>query len=178
MRTGAETYINIKELKKIVNYHFECDIETTCRERRYVNGRMTFAYILKEKGYTLTSIGHILKRNHATIIHYLKNMEFYLKQDRDFKNRFDFVMEDYYENSEPIHDMQEDELKKEIFSLKLKIKDLSSLNDRLTFEQKNTVTVDKRLTDIADMFSQRIRIGTEDEVKIKLNHFLNGLYYS
>jgi len=62
--------------------------------------------------------------------------------------------------------------------MKLKIKDLSSLNDRLTFEQKNTVTVDKRLTDIADMFSQRIRIGTEDEVKIKLNHFLNGLYYS
>jgi len=76
---------NHKALRDSVNYHFQCDINSRCRERRFVNARMTFAWMMKKRGYSLSSIGRMMGRNHATIIHYLKNVEWYVKTDFEFK---------------------------------------------------------------------------------------------
>jgi len=53
--------------------HFQLeDLPQKSRRRRYVKARCVVTQILREEGYSLPEIGDILKRDHSTIIHYLK----------------------------------------------------------------------------------------------------------
>lgn len=174
---NEHTNTTYKELlKKAVNFHFECDIDKPCRERRYVNARMTFAYIMKKRGYRLSSIGRMLVKNHATIIHYLKNVEWYLKTDAKFRENFNRVYQDTYLNDEPIHLLDTDALMKEVFSLRKENKSLSSLVESLKKEQIESKRDRERFSDIFEMVRERTHEGSEEQVLKKLNTMYNGIY--
>ncbi|MGB1269866.1 MAG: helix-turn-helix domain-containing protein [Flavobacteriaceae bacterium] len=163
-------------LKKAVNFHFECDIDNPCRERKYVNARMTFAYIMKKRGYSLSSIGRMLVKNHATIIHYLKNVEWYMKTDAEFRENFNNVYQDTYLDDESIHLLDTDALIKEVFSLRKENKSLYSLVEGLKKEQLESKRDRERFSSIFEMVRQRTHEGSEEQVLKKLNHMYNGLY--
>lgn len=163
-------------LRKSVNYHFECDIDSKCRERRFVNARMTFSYIMKKRGYGLSSIGRLLNKNHATIIHYLKNIEWYMKTDSEFRVKFNNVYEDCYLDDESIHLLDEDALIKEVFSLRKENKILYSQVEGLKKEQARSKRDEQRFGTIFETIQNRTHPGSEDEVLSKLNLMYNGLY--
>jgi len=75
-------------LKDIIDEVFQCDVMSKSRRRYNVDGRRAFSIILKNRGYTFTRISKFLKKDHATIIHYLKNVEGILKTDPIFRERF------------------------------------------------------------------------------------------
>jgi hypothetical protein len=179
MRDIVDTIIpfDVETLTKIVNYHFECDINSRCRERRFVNGRMVFSHMLRQRGYTCSAIGRYMNRDHATVLHYAKNLTWYLKTDVVFQRKFDNVMDEFLNNYNPVYDMNKEDLKKEVFSCKSEIKSLHLELSCLKKEQRENNKVLNRVEDLYNMVVERTRKGTEKEVLIKLNHFYNGLYH-
>lgn len=163
-------------LKKSVNFHFNCDIDRACRKKRYVNARMTYAYIMRKRGCTLESIARYLSKNHATIIHYLNNIEWYLKTDEEFREKFNIVYEDVYLNHKSVHTLDVEGLISEIFSLRNENKFLHSLSESLKKEQEKYKKDEERFKDIFDIVRQRTHMGSEEKVLKKLNTMYNGIY--
>jgi hypothetical protein len=72
----------IDELKRIVNDIFLVDLEVISRKRDVVDARKVYSKILRDNGYSYDLIGKTLGKDHATIIHYIKNIEYILSYDK------------------------------------------------------------------------------------------------
>ena len=166
----------MRALKQIVNYVFDVDIASKNRRREFVNARITFAAVLRSKGFTTTKIGGYIGKDHATIVHYMRNVDWYLKTDADFKKKYEMVMDEFQIDHDPVYDMHDAELKKEIFSLRNENKSLRLKNEGLKNEQSETKTRYKRIENLIKIVDERTRMGTEEEIERRLNHFYNGVY--
>jgi len=78
----------IKELKKIVNDIFLVDIDSKNSKRGVVDARKVYSKILRDSGYSYKLIGETIDKNHATIIHYIKNIEYLLSYDQNLKKKY------------------------------------------------------------------------------------------
>jgi len=71
------------------------------RRRELVEHRMTLAYVLRKSlGMTYQEIGRALKKNHATIINLVKNMENFLSVYPHIRNLYNIADETLLENKE------------------------------------------------------------------------------
>jgi len=72
----------IEDLKRIVNEAFLVDLDVDNRKREVVDARKIYSKILRDSGYSYEAIGHTINKNHATIMHYIKNIEHLLSYDQ------------------------------------------------------------------------------------------------
>lgn len=80
----AQDLIHIKEL---VESHFGFKIDTRRRFRPLVEARYIYAHLSRKyTNHSLTLVGKIIDRDHASIIHYLKHFEFLVMQDKNFQD--------------------------------------------------------------------------------------------
>ena len=79
---------DIDELKKIVNDVFLVDIELKDSRRVVVDARKVYSKILRDRGYSYELIGSTIKKDHATIIHYVKNIEYLLSYDQILREKY------------------------------------------------------------------------------------------
>ena len=78
-----------EQIKKLVIENTGIDIDNPVRKRPFVEARAIYYKLLRE--YTLLSlveIGDYVKKNHATVIHGLKNLDSWCKSDINLKNRY------------------------------------------------------------------------------------------
>lgn len=75
-------------LRDIVNNVFSVDIYSKSRQREIVDARHVYSKILREKGYGYQSIGDSIKKNHATIVHYVKNIDSILTYDSSLRDKY------------------------------------------------------------------------------------------
>jgi hypothetical protein len=78
----------IKELKRIVNEVFLVDLDAPNRKRGVVDARKVYSKILRDNGYSYDLIGETIYKNHATIIHYIRNVEYILTYDRNLRDKY------------------------------------------------------------------------------------------
>jgi hypothetical protein len=78
----------IDELKRIVNDIFLVDLEVKNRKRNVVDARKVYSKILRDNGYSYDLIGETLGKDHATIIHYVRNIEYILSYDKMLKDKY------------------------------------------------------------------------------------------
>jgi hypothetical protein len=78
----------IDELKRIVNDIFLVDLEVKNRKRNVVDARKVYSKILRDNGYSYDLIGETLGKDHATIIHYIRNIEYILSYDKMLKDKY------------------------------------------------------------------------------------------
>lgn len=166
----------MRALKKIVDYVFDVDIASKSRKREIVNARITFAAVLRNKGFTTTKIGGYIGKDHATVLHYTRNLDWYLKTDMDFKKKYEMVTKEFNVEHDPVYDMHDAELKKEIFILRNENNSLRLENERLKNEHKETKTRYGRIKNLIKLVDERTRMGTEEEIERRLNYFYNGVY--
>jgi hypothetical protein len=74
--------MEIEKLKGIVNEAFLVDLDIDNRKRETVDARKIYSKILRDSGYSYQAIGKTINKNHATIIHYIKNIEHLLSYDK------------------------------------------------------------------------------------------------
>ena len=72
------------------------DIRGDCRKRQIVKARAVYAYFARQLGYSTTSIGDEMNRDHATVLHHTKNYEAYLDEGKpwfreDLKDEIDRI---------------------------------------------------------------------------------------
>ena len=78
-----------EQIKKLVIENTGIDIDNPVRKRPFVEARAIYYKLLRE--YTLLSlveIGDYVKKNHATVIHGIKNLDSWCKLDVNLKNKY------------------------------------------------------------------------------------------
>jgi len=165
-----------KAVHQSVEDAFEVDIHSKTREREVVNARITFANILFQRGYNKSMIGRYLNKNHATIIHYCKNCEGYLRTDKLFAEKYEAAKRNYKDNFDPVYQMDRDRLKKEVFSLRAELNVVNCELETLIHERNDRLKERSRMDNIFKVVQQRTKHGTEDWIKSKLNTWFNGVY--
>lgn len=86
-------------LKEIVESVFLEKMSSKSRARNVVDARMVYGKILRDLGYGHRVIGESINRNHACIVHYMKNIDFLLKQDKELKAKYEYCKRKYILNS-------------------------------------------------------------------------------
>jgi hypothetical protein len=157
-------------LKQIIQKEIGIDIMKTSRMRQYVDGRMIYSKILRERGYKLGSIGKTLMKDHSTIIHYLSNVDTYIKTDQELIESYSICLSKFYEifSSDEQYDVFA--LQKKVATLTNRLNELNLLDKQLS-EKDNMY---KRLTSIIKLVNERTPIGKEDLIEKKINAMFNN----
>jgi hypothetical protein len=169
MKGAPHTEKEIRRLADICFVNFDGDVFQRCRERRFVDARITFSMLINEQGIIPTRIGRILDRNHATILHYMKRGEALLETNRAFRKKYVACREEYI-GEDPIFYYSTKELRHKFLEMQSDCRSLREKHDAL----QERVRSSRRLEPIIDMVRMRTKPGTEDEVLSKLNRIYNG----
>ena len=165
----------VKKLIDIINSVFALDVTAKKRQPIFVQARMTYAKLLRDRGYTLKYIGNTIKKDHATIIHYLKIITNDLKYNEEFMYRFTKVSNMMLDESDPIHNLDINQLKNKIFSMRSEINELY-LENKIILNKYNYIAKENdRLMPIINLVKERTPMGKEDVVLKKLNALLNSV---
>lgn len=113
--------------------------------------------------------------NHATILHYFKTFPFYVKTDVALRNNYERIKSEFNKEYDPVYYLSENELKKEVFSLRFENKELSSELKEVKSQVKELTSIEERFSDIFKMVKERTKDGKEKEVLKKLNAIYNGI---
>lgn len=81
-----ETY---KLIKRRINDYFDIDIDKPTRIEKYVEARMIYYWLCYYfTNMNLSKIAKTVNKNHATVLHGIKNFPIFMETDKDFKEKF------------------------------------------------------------------------------------------
>ncbi len=147
------------------------------RLRHVVNAKMIYAYILhKHCGMGCSVIARSMNCNHATILHYFKTIPWYLKTDISLHRSYEKIKSEFIEEYNPVYYMSEIELKKELISLRIENKNLSSQLDKLSSDLSKAKESKEKFPKLVQIIRERTRPNTEDMVAHKITQLYNGIY--
>jgi len=136
---------------------------------------MIYYKVLHEKKYGWSAIAKTVGKNHATIIHGVRQFNDLVSYDKELLDDYRVIMEVYGEVEEenPVSFMTRAELINETYNLDKQNKSLNlsieELNHSLIYYQKYKNLI--KLIDERGLSDEKIKIVTT-----KLNRILNGLY--
>lgn len=160
------------ELKAIVKKIFGVNIDVNTRKRAFVDARIVYSKILRDIGISFEAIGRTINKDHATIIHYLRNIDHIFAQDKllfdNFKKCRYILFKCVDEDSIFI---DEAAYKKVYIELEERIKEIEV---RYT-ELHRQVEQYKRIESIIDLVNERTAEGMEEVVENKIRAMFNGL---
>ena len=78
-----------KLIKKRINNFFEIDINEPTRIEKYVEARMIYYWLCYYfTNMNLSRIAKTVNKNHATVLHGIKNFPIFMETDKQFKEKF------------------------------------------------------------------------------------------
>jgi len=143
-------YIEMNELKGIVDTIFDVNIANTVRKKDYVEARMVFTKILRDRGVTFVTIGKFLDKNHSTVLNYMSNFDNYFNE-QSLKKKYVVCREAFFQ-------------KRPIDKLYLEKDKLSAIESKY-----------KRFKNILDIMNDKTPYGKENVLEKKIISFLNNI---
>lgn len=160
-----------QSLKDIINGVFSVNIMKKSREMKYVDARLIYAKILRDRGYTLKSIGKSINKDHTTVIHYMSQVDHLLKHNFELMEKYLICKDSFIKGREPmLQNSNELDLQMTIINLKSHI-------DELILERNAVLKMDekyKRLRKIIELIDNRTPKGDESFIERQINHMFNG----
>jgi len=89
----SSTKLYFKKTREVVNSIFRVDIMSKSRKRNVVNARMIYSKILREKHISYNVIGKSILKNHASIIYYIKSINWLLAYDKPLLDKYNDCLE-------------------------------------------------------------------------------------
>lgn len=84
----------INKIKLLINDELGVDIDDTSRKRSVVEARALYYTILKNTtNLTLSKIGELVNKDHATVLHGIKNLQDWMNQNQYLKNAYDSILD-------------------------------------------------------------------------------------
>lgn len=167
---------NIDFILSVIEAETGLNVLDPTRKRQYVDARAMACFIMSRNlKLTLTQIGEIFNKNHATVLHSLKLFENLYETDYRFKEKFDKI-EGIYCNKTPVEepvDLKDEHIKKIQKLYDNKIKVLTLENNKL--KNVNSQYQEHPYADIVKMIYDRLKPNYKDEFKRKVNSILNGV---
>ena len=147
--------IDFKCLVKIIKKHYKANPMQDTRLRKVVEARaIGYKVIQKTHNMSLSKIGRLFKKDHATVIYGLKTFEYLYKTEPFFKFSYNNVLSEYQETIGELGDDFENlhieniMLKKKIEEYRCKLVDANELGGALNGLPKHKVDEIKHKLDI------------------------------
>mgnify|MGYP003649012653 FL=1 len=154
-------------LKSIIFTLLGVDIITSKRRFRHiVNAKMIYSYLLHKQGYGCSVISKSIDMNHATVLHYYRTMENYMKTDFELVRNYELCKKACYGKADPVDYLSTIELKKEVLVLRQE-------NTVMLFKLNAEKDKDERLKVLYDIIRERTKEGHEKEMAVKLTRLYN-----
>ncbi len=165
----------VKTLKFLVSAVFELDLMNKSRLRKYTEARSPFMAIMRDEGYTLSDIGEMLEKNHATVVYGLRSFQWAVKTEHKFREKH-LEVKRLYDSNESLIDLKSEfELKKSIISLNNEIKLLHLENMSLKKDNQLLKNSHSKYKDLYKLIEERTRERDIPLIYRKLNMIYNGL---
>jgi len=165
------------------------------RKRKHINARKVYCIILRDKGYTYTSIGQDIGRDHATALHHYNSKEGCLLTDKMFAEKYYTCLTTFnkaVKKADEVHKGIEDNtFHEKISKLNQELQACYKENEYLNIRAKSLekkfasqkgeleVQINKynvKNEELHRMIEERTKPNTQDYVRRKLNAFYNGVY--
>lgn len=167
---------NIDYILSVIEAETGLNLLDPTRKREYVDARAMACFIMhRNLKLTLSQIGEIFNKNHATVLHSLKLFDNLYETDYRFQEKFDKIKGIYCKKTpveEPV-DLKDEHIKKlqKLYDNKIKV---------LTLENNQLKNVKSKYqehpyADIVEMIYDRLKPNYKDEFKRKVNSILNGV---
>ena len=168
--------LKVDAIKNIVNTYYNLDVNSSIKTDRLVKARAICYKVLKEDCYmTYSYIGFSFRKNHATIIHALKEIEWMFKSDKQMERDYHNIRALWLEEATDYVELKPTELKKQLNILQEqnKMLNLSLLDVQEKCEEllKNS----KRYENLVSIIDKRVPEHRIQEVEHKLKQVINGL---
>jgi len=169
---------DLEVLRDIINMVLVTDVTAKKRMRYLVEGRMIFAKILREYGYSLNRIGSFLGKDYTTIIHYTRTINKLLDVDIEILGKYKKCRELFILEKQPTEELTtEYDLKNEIFRLSTKIAYLINentlLKEKMANMKKDLSSNDKRLNRIVNFIDENTPVGHEFIIERKIRNMFD-----
>lgn len=168
------------KLKEAITNELGVDIDSNVRVRGIVDGRMIYARILRDRGYSLKSIGISMGKDHSTVIHYLRSMDKLMSVDESINSKhlsclsiFQSMSAD--ESIDDLSEMTEARLKSELIALRSQYNSLFLENQKLTSKFDELKKEQETYGVVFDIIKSRMRGKDKDLIVRKLHQMFNGL---
>lgn len=168
----------VEKIIKCINHEFGIDLLSNMKNRReeYVFGRaLLYDICRKHLKMSLSDIGDIFKKNHATVIHSLKQLPYMMKYDSNLRDSYEKITRTWLLDSEELIPIPEEELK-------TRIKNLVNENKLLTLKVRQ---LEEKLLLYSKKYKKHLVLVSNIEHKVgekqfpkferKLNALLNGM---
>jgi len=174
MESLIKTNRTFRVLADIIDQSLNVSIKTSCRKRETVNGRMIYYKILNELKFGCSAIGKSIGKNHATVLHGLKQFKDLWITDKNLREEYHLIRELFF-NHDGVnaHDSYS---RKELFKT---VKYLENENKSLTLELErlnNRLNSRNKYSDTLEILERR-HLNSEQLSKInsKIIHIINGV---
>ena len=168
--------LKVDAIKNIVNTYYNIQVNSKIKTDRLVKARAICYKILKEDcNMTYSFIGFSFRRNHATIIHALKEIEWMFKSDKQMERDYHNIRALWLEEATDYVELKPTELKKQLNLLQEqnKMLNLSLIDVQERCEELSKHT--KKYKSVVDLIDKRVPEQRLKEVETKINHLINGL---
>lgn len=159
------------EIEKIVNKVLSVLIKDKLRTRNYVDARTIFSALARQRGYTFKQIGIYLDKHHASIIHLLKDFEYFLDTIPSLKEKYEEIKNCFLNNKEP------NILVEDIVKTRTNITDLKNQIERLILQKQQLMVIynkNLRINKIIELIETKTPIGLEKFVEKKILQMFNS----
>jgi hypothetical protein len=163
---------DLEIVTRIIKDNFNVEIFDKKRNKEIVEGRLICAKLLHSAGYTYTSIGKAMKRDHSSIIYYVKTLNNLVIQPNELRYKYHQCKDIYFKESNDLLDkINRTHYADEVLLLRKQLHNLSNNVHRLSsFYDKY-----KRLEDIVLLVNERTEFGKEDEVRKRIMRMFNTI---
>lgn len=176
METKTTIQQKIQTLKNIISVKLNIDLSDRTRRRELVDARaICFKIMRDELNMTFKSIGMEFRKDHATVMHSLRNFKTLLKYDKTFEKSYYNVLYAWQDTFDEYVDLSPITLKKEA-------NDLAEQNKMLTLSlidvQERWEKDRKRLRRYRNIIRTLDTVEKEEDIEIleaRLNSIVNGL---
>ena len=162
----------MQQLADIVKSVFNEDVKDKIQRREIVDARMVFSKILRERGYTYASIGRFLKKDHSTVINYMRNVYSLLTQVNGLMAKYIICRDLFLIDKEVLY------INKEEKDNKLSIISLNNQIEKLILERESVTRMEtkyKRIEDILSIIDKKTPNGKEKFILKKVNLMFNDI---
>lgn len=168
--------LKVDAIKNIVNTYYNIQVNCKIKTDQLVKARAICYKILKEDcQMTYSFIGFSFRKNHATIIHALKEIEWMFKSDKQMEKDYHNIRALWVEEAADYVELKPTELKKQLNLLQEQNKMLNlsliDVQERCEELLKHT----KKYKSVVDLIDKRVPEQRLKEVETKINHLINGL---
>tara|TARA_R110002012_G_scaffold11908_3_gene53315 strand:+ start:2073 stop:2597 length:525 start_codon:yes stop_codon:yes gene_type:complete len=167
----------VTAIKNLVNTVSGVNVDSRFKTDELVKARAMCYKIMRDDCFmTYTFIAKSFNKNHATIIHALKEFEWMIKFDKNMERMFVNIMNKWRQERADYEELSPFELKKQLNNLaeQNKMLNLSLINVQEQCEEVAKFT--KKYSKIVSLIEKRnLPEQKLKEVETKLNHVLNGL---